>query len=276
MDGSTLTTQYHSLAVSNYLKEHSALEGSIDEAWIHIAIQQFKMLLFAGHDTVSSTFCFVTALLHNNPACLAKCREELTAVFGPYNPSDTKDSTSTDPAQTLIASNPEILNQLPYLNSCIKETLRLFGPVSGSVRENPHPNTNHFLYHPDHPQTPIPVWDFMLFAHQAQSHRDPAYFHQPHDFVPERWLAKPGEKWYPGHKYAYRPFEHGPRNCIGQEFAMLEMRLVLALTLREFDLEPVLPPEKTYLGSNLYQSTPTEEITMHPRGGMPMRIRRRA
>lgn len=272
-EGTNKTMQ--SLAVKSYRNEFAS-EGGIDAQWINIAVNQFKMLLFAGHDTVSSTFCFVTALLHNHPAALAKCREEFDSVFGPAPESfDT-----VDPAQSAIESNPEILNKLVYLNACIKETLRMFGPVSGSVRQAA---SELYLHHPAEPNKPLPTWDLMLFAHQAHLHRDPNYWPRPHEFIPERFLAKEGDELYKGrHKNAFRPFEMGSRNCIGQEFAMTELRLVLALSLREWDFEPVIrgadgKEAAEFFGmKGIYQVTPKEEITMHPRDGMPMRVRRRA
>lgn len=269
----------HSLAVRSYLTEHSAEEGSIDAEWINIAVDQFKMLLFAGHDTTSSTFCFVAALLHQHPEALAKCRAEIDTVLGPP-PAATSSKIDDDPAYHLLTTSPETLNQLTYLTACIKETLRLFGPVSGSVRQAPTPNTHLLNPTATTPTNPshLPLFDLMLFAHQAHLHRDPTYWPSPHDFLPERFLASPGDDLYPRHKYAFRPFEQGSRNCIGQEFAMTELRLVLALGLREWDFVPVIKEEakgRRYFGSTIWQTTTREEITMHPRDGMVMRVRRR-
>lgn len=248
----------HSLAVKSYRKEHSAEEGDIDANWINTAVDQFKMMLFAGHDTVSSTVCFVLALLHLHPEKSAKLCTELNEVLGPDLAS----------AQAAIAQTPEILNRLTYLTAVIKETLRLYGPVSGSIRQAAE---GQFLYHPETGQR-LPVWNMMLFSHQAQLHRDEKFWPRPHEFIPERFTAKEGDELYP-HKNTFRPFELGSRNCIGQEFALTEMRLVLALTVRDLDFEPMYPKDgPKYFGLPLYQTTPSEEITMHPKEGMPMRV----
>lgn len=245
----------HSLAVKSYRDEHSAAEGEIDARWIDVAVDQFKMLLFAGHDTVSSTFCFVTALLHFHPDKMAKVRAELDEVLG------------SDP-QEAIAGMPELLNRLTYLTAVIKETLRLFGPVSGSVRQAAE---GQFIYHHETGEQ-LPVWDLMIYSHQAQLHRDEKFWPRPHEFIPERFTAREGDALYP-HKNTFRPFELGSRNCIGQEFAMTELRLVLALALRDLDFEPVFPEDgPKYHGTVLYQTSPPEEITMHPRDGMPMKV----
>jgi cytochrome P450 len=249
----------HSLAVKAYKKEHSNEEGEIDAKWVDVAIQQFKMFLFAGHDTVSSTVCFVAAILSFYPDKLANLRAELEEVLGP-DPSA---------AQDRIAESPEILNRLTYLAAVIKETLRLYGPVSGTARGAQ--TSNYFLHHPVTGQD-LPCWNFMIYGHQAALHRDPTYWPDPHNFIPERFTVKEGDPLYP-HKNTWRPFELGSRNCIGQEFAMVEMRLVLALMLLEFDFETTFDPEgPKYFGSVLYQGTPKEEITMHPREGMPIRV----
>ncbi len=248
----------HSLAVKSYRDEHSAAEGEIDARWVDVAVDQFKMLLFAGHDTVSSTFCFVTALLHFHPEELAKVRAELDEVLG----------SDSSVGQEAIARTPELLNRLTYLTAVIKETLRLFGPVSGSVRQAAEGQR---IYHHESGEQ-LPLWDLMIFSHQAQLHRDERFWPRPHEFIPERFTAKDGDALYP-HKNTFRPFELGSRNCIGQEFAMTELRLVLALALRDLDFEPMFPGDgPKYFGTVLYQSTPPEEITMHPRGGMPMKV----
>lgn len=248
----------HSLAVKSYKDEHSAAEGEIDVRWIDVAVDQFKMLLFAGHDTVSSTFCFVTALLHYHPEKMAKVRAEVDEILG----------SESSAAQQAIAKTPEILNRLTYLTAVIKESLRLFGPVSGSVRQAAEGQRLH------HHETgeELPLWDLMLFSHQAQLHRDEKFWPRPHEFIPERFTAKEGDPLYP-HKNTFRPFEMGSRNCIGQEFAMTELRLVLSLALLDLDFKPIYPEDgPKYFGSVLYQTSPPEEITMHPRDGMPMKV----
>ena len=78
----------------------------------------------------------------------------------------------------------------------------------------------------------------MVWANPQPVHRDPAYWPQPERFWPERWLEPPGDPIHPV-EGAWRPFEYGPRNCIGQELAMLEMKIIMVLTLRKFSIKPV-------------------------------------
>lgn len=91
-------------------------------------------------------------------------------------------------------------------------------------------------------------------------HRAPQYWKRPEEFFPERWLVDENDKLYPM-KDAWRPFEHGPRNCIAQSLVMIELRVVLALLVREFNFEPAyaewdrLHPRnglKTYKGERAY------------------------
>lgn len=79
----------------------------------------------------------------------------------------------------------------------------------------------------------------MLWINVHTIHRRADLFPSPDDFIPERFLPAP-HNW-PAQtqipKNAFRLFEKGPRACIGQEFAMLELKIILALTLRDFDVE---------------------------------------
>ncbi len=67
-----------------------------------------------------------------------------------------------------------------------------------------------------------------------QIHRDEKYFPEPEKYKPERFLVENTEKRHP---YAFIPFSAGRRNCIGQRFAMLEIKVVLANLLRNFNIE---------------------------------------
>lgn len=77
-------------------------------------------------------------------------------------------------------------------------------------------------------------------------------------------------------KNAFRPFELGPRNCIGQELAQMELRIILALTLRDFDLESVYNADGPKIfGEVAYQTLNPGELTGKPVNGMPMRAKLR-
>lgn len=75
------------------------------------------------------------------------------------------------------------------------------------------------------------VW---VIAHSIHHRAD--LFPSPDDFIPERFLPAP-DNWQEIPKDAWRPFEKGPRNCIGQELAMLELKIIMAMTCRQFDVQ---------------------------------------
>lgn len=91
--------------------------------------------------------------------------------------------------------------------------------------------------------------------------------------MPERFLVR--DETDPLHpvKNAFRPWEMGPRNCIGQELASLELRLILALTAREFEMEPAYPESAaTFQGQKVYQAQLKGMLTGHASMGLPVRV----
>ena len=84
------------------------------------------------------------------------------------------------------------------------------------------------------------------------SQRDPDYFYKPNDFIPERFSAESNEKIA---AFASTPFSAGPRNCIGQKFAMLEMKSTVSKVLRHFELLPLGPDPKIVINLILRSTT---------------------
>ncbi|CRK28781.1 hypothetical protein BN1723_005918 [Verticillium longisporum] len=194
------------------------------------------MFLFAGHDTTSSALCFAYNRLHNNPDSLARLRAEHDAVFGP-DPST---------AASQIAATPTLLNQLPYTTAVIKETLRLDAFVS-SVRQG-HPDF--FLTHPETRKV-YPTDGFMLISSGYLLH--------------QRWLAREGDPLWPV-KDGWRPFKLGPRACIGQELALTELRMILAMAVRDLKTTPQYAEGAvSFNGDVTYQADLRDEVIPHPR-----------
>jgi len=187
----------------------------LDKAFKAVAIDQMKTFLFAGHDTSSSTIAYAYLLLSQNPEKLAKARAELDAVFG------TDSSWTGD----LIKQNPNLTNSVPYILAVIKETLRLFPPAL-TVREGKGTITYEGIPYN------IDGYQVMVISHTM--HRNPSFFPSPEEFIPERWLPAP-DNFQEIPKDVWRPFEKGPRDCIGQQLAVLEMKIILSMTLRDFD-----------------------------------------
>lgn len=211
------------LVLTAYLSEKAGGElQEMDPQFKKFTMNQIKLFLFSGHDTTSSTVCYIFYALASNAPVLARVRAEHTSLFGP-DPSE---------AAALITSNPSLLNQIPYTIAVIKEVLRLYPAVSGTRAGEPNFNVI------DDANRSFPTEGFLVWENPQAVHRDPAYWSRPDEFVPERWLvAADDDPSLHQTKGAWRPFSQGPRNCIGQELAMLEMKVIIVMTARRFDVQ---------------------------------------
>lgn len=250
----------NNLGIKAYLAE-TAKSKQADDVFLNNAIAHLKIFLLAGHDTTGTTLCWAYYSLHRFPGTMKKLREELDEVFG----------TTARLTADMITEDPSLLNRLTYTSAVIKETLRLYPPV-GSIRAGA-PDIH--LIHPDTNKR-YPTDGFMLLSSSHALHRDEAYYPNPDKFIPERWLSPSGAEPISAtkDKNAFRPFELGPRNCIGQELAQTELRLILALTVREFDIVPQYEKKGavTLFGEPIWQADLPGEITAHVKGGMPVRV----
>ena len=247
-----------SLALQTYLAEDGS-RTSVDDTFRTFTISQIKQFLFSGHDTTSSTVCYIFYLLSTNEDILRRIRNEHTKIFG------------SELAERIrrLEEEPHLLNQLPYSVAVLKETMRLF-PVGSSLRGG-EPG----FYVRDVDGRSFPTDGFLVWAVSQPLHRDPSYWPQPDKFLPDRWLVGPENPLYPI-KGAWRPFEYGPRNCIGQELTMIEMKIAKILVLQMFDIEIAykdidrLKPRSlnTVSGERAYQLT-----LAGPSDGLPCRVK---
>ncbi|KAF2665808.1 averantin oxidoreductase [Microthyrium microscopicum] len=187
------------------LKQADHYDLSQDEVIVNAAL-----FIVAGSETTASSLSSFTNMMLRNPAVFAKLKHEIRTAF----PS-AKDIN--------LASATE----LPYLNACIEENLRVFPPApigflrtiqaSGDVIDGMH----------------IPGGTAVSVSTWCAAHAS-ANFRKPDEFIPERWL----DKGYETDKFAAsRPFSLGPRGCIGKDLSYLEMRLVLCHLVWNFDIE---------------------------------------
>ncbi|KAI1496451.1 cytochrome P450 4V3 [Biscogniauxia marginata] len=240
---------------------------ALNSDFIENLISNLKVFLYAGHDTTSSTICFMSKLLADNPGCLEKVRAEHDAVFG----------SDPDKATEVLMASPHLLHSLPYTLGVIKESLRLY-PLAATVRIPP---PGSYVTTAGSPlRYPLEGFELWVAPPTIQTHPD--YWPRPDEFLPERWLVPEGDPLYPC-KDAWIPFSSGPRNCIGMELAMTELKLVSILTARTLDIEeswddwdkkqgPKATPTHEINGQRLYQ---VGTVTVHPKDGMPVHVRLR-
>ena len=165
-------------------------------------------LFLAGHETTALALSWSWYLLATHPEMEKRFHAELAEVLGGRAP------------------NVSDLPKLKYTEMIAKETMRLYPPAYAVGREAIEETEIGGYRVPKGTQ---------LFAFQWVTHRDPRYFDEPDEFKPERWE---NSEQIP--KYAYFPFGAGPRQCIGNYFAMMEIVLLLATIGQRFrfDLVP--------------------------------------
>ncbi|HAN46025.1 MAG TPA: cytochrome P450 [Cyanobacteria bacterium UBA8156] len=169
--------------------------------------EQVQLLLFAGHETLTSAIAGFCLLLAQHPAVKAKARAEQQAIGGDIT--------------------PETLKEMAYLEAVIQETLRCIPPVGGGFRET--------LADCTWQDYTIPKGWTVLY-HIATTHTLPDLYPHPGAFDPDRFLVEKRPK-----PFGYVPFGGGLRECLGKEFARLEMKAFGAHLLRHYEWE--LPPD---------------------------------
>ncbi|KAL3484138.1 cytochrome P450 [Aspergillus germanicus] len=213
----------------------------LDEDLLSSTCDQLKTFLFAGHDTTSSLLQWAFYELSRTPNAVRAVRDELDEVLGPdCSPAAIR-------KQLLSARGESLLSRMTYTAGVIKEALRLH-PPAGTGRFVPH-GTGFNVTLPD--GEALCLDGMILHNCETIIQRDERVYGVTKDaFVPERWLDctlnnpnfrgkedNSGGSGIPAS--AWRPFERGPRNCIGQELANLEAKIVLACTIRRFDFVKV-------------------------------------
>ncbi|XP_051898052.1 ultra-long-chain fatty acid omega-hydroxylase-like isoform X3 [Pristis pectinata] len=166
--------------------------------------------MFEGHDTTASGISWVLYNLARHPEYQSKCREEIELLM---KGKDVEELEWDD------------LSLMPFTTMCIKESLRLHPPVTTVAR-----CCTEDIKLPD--SRVIPKGNTCLISIYG-THHNPAVWPDPEVYDPSRFNTENSDKRAP---YAFIPFSAGPRNCIGQNFALAEMKVTVALTLYRFEL----------------------------------------
>nr|AZJ25112.1 CYP4L46 [Cydia pomonella] len=192
--------------------------------------------MFEGHDTTASGTVYGLYCIANHPEVQRKILEEQKEVLG----GDLKrDPTFSE------------LQQLKYLECVIKESLRLYPSVPMIQRMVPKDVEMAGLRFPK---------DTTVMINIFRMHRNPDVFEDPLEFRPERFETSNSAR----NAFSWIAFSAGPRNCIGQKFAMLEMKVTLAAIVRSFELSPC-GDEPEPCGDLILRSRNGVHVKMMPR-----------
>ncbi len=164
----------------------------------------------AGHETTAVSMAWTVHLLTQHPTVLERLQTEARTILG-----------------DAPLPSPDAFRKLTYTMQIVQESLRLYPPAWIMSR----------LALADDQVGPytIPAGATALVCPYLL-HRDPTNWPNPDRFDPERFT--PGGPKDQLHSYAYLPFGGGPRLCIGNQFALMEMQILLAMLVRDFDLKP--------------------------------------
>ncbi|BAQ61940.1 cytochrome P450 [Geminocystis sp. NIES-3708] len=220
----------HSDALSLLLK---AEDENGDRLTLEELKDQVLLLLFAGHETLTSaiaSFCLLTA---QHPQVLAKIRQEQQKL------------------NYQVPFNIEQLKEMTYLEQVLKEVLRLIPPVGGGFRKA----IEDFSFQGYH----IPKgWTVQYQI--LQTHQDETIYHDKDKFDPDRF--SPENSLEKQKKFSFVPFGGGLRECLGKEFARLEMRVFASLLSHNYQWELL----------------PNQDLTMaiiptpHPKDGLKVKF----
>lgn len=193
---------------------------------------ELRTLLFAGHETTAISLAWAVEGVGRNPEVLT----QLLAALDSLGESPT----------------PEELAACGYTDAVAKETMRLYPIVTDVIR-----TLNAPMKLGDHE---LPAGTCVAAAIES-AHLRPEAFPEPHAFRPERFIDQRHDA------FTYLPFGGGHRRCIGAAFASFEIKIILGVLYRDFELELLEPTPARPVRRN---------ITMAPGSGVPVRIKPRA
>ncbi|CAF2504784.1 unnamed protein product [Rotaria sp. Silwood2] len=208
---------------------------------------QASTFVFAGHETTGTLMTWVIYVLMTNEEVWRACRDEVNRVL----PNG-------------IEPTYEHVNELVVCEAVLQETLRLYPPAPlfgrQCIRE-------HIIGSGCDRQLRIPVGTTIL-VNTYVLHRRADFWSRSLEFDYTRWMRDPvtGHKPKLAHPFCYLPFAAGPRNCIGQNFALLETKVMLAMLVQRCDFS--LEPDQKIV--------PDVRITLRPKDGLRAKVIKRS
>ncbi|KAH7035920.1 isotrichodermin C-15 hydroxylase [Microdochium trichocladiopsis] len=170
-----------------------------------------QAIIGAGAETTATTLAAVTSLLLDHPPMLERLQKEVRGAFA---------------AETAITADA-VGRKLPFMCACIDETMRLF-PTTGAPSLRKTDQTTNICGTVVPKDTVVGIWTWTLL-------RSPQFWTDGEEFHPERWLDE-DERYAGDTREVFKPFFTGSRDCIGQNLATLELRLILTRMIYNFDM----------------------------------------
>jgi cytochrome P450 len=207
--------------------------GMTDEQARDEAVTLFN----AGHDSTAAALAWIWYLVGRHPEVETRLVDEVDAALA------GRDATHAD------------VPRLAYAERVVKESIRLYPPTWTMFPREAIADVELGGY-----TVPCGSW---VYAFPWVTHRDPRFFDEPLRFDPQRFAPGRVEQMPP---YAYFPFGGGPRGCIGNTFATMEMVLILATVLQRF---------RVRLAADQGEVEPEALIAIRPKGGLRVKLERR-
>ncbi|XP_009612398.1 cytochrome P450 97B2, chloroplastic isoform X1 [Nicotiana tomentosiformis] len=252
------------------LKDASLLRFLVDMRGVDVDDRQLRddlmAMLIAGHETTAAVLTWAVFLLAQHPVKMKKAQTEIDAVLGQ--------------GRTTFES----LKKLEYLRLIVVESLRLYPQPPLLIRRSLKSDKLPGGYNGDKDGYEIPAGtDVFLSVYNL--HRSPYFWDKPNEFEPERFLVPKEssiEGWagfdpsrspgalYPNEiisDFAFLPFGGGPRKCVGDQFALMESTIALAMLLQKFDVELRGSPESVELVTG---------ATIHTKTGLWCKLKKRS
>ncbi|EDS43520.1 cytochrome P450 4C1 [Culex quinquefasciatus] len=204
--------------------------------------EEVDTFTFEGHDTTASALVFIFFQLAREQTVQERIFNEIHALYDRKPQADK-------------SLRPQDYAELKFMDRALKECLRLWPPVTFISRA-----ITDDIVLADGALLPAGcVANVQIF----DLHRDPEQFPDPERFDPDRFLPESVDKRNP---YAYVPFSAGPRNCIGQKYAMMELKVVVVYTLLRFRVLPVTRLEEiNFVADLVLRSTNPIEVRFERR-----------
>ncbi len=198
-------------------------------------LDEVMTLFLAGHETTANALTWTCYLLSQHPDVEKKVREEVEHILRGHSPRF------------------EDLPKLSYLERVIKESLRLYPPVwfMGRLVMEDDEIGGYF----------VPAKS-MIFLSPYITHHSRHLWEEPERFDPDRFLP---ERFSQKHRFAYTPFGAGPRQCIGNGFALMEAQVILAMMLQKYRFQ-LVPGHRVEMDPI---------ITLRAKYGMKMNLEKR-